>query len=72
MTKKNEKTKNHATSQGVNSSELLDALLNISDYDCGLMNDCGGGQVSWWHDYIRYEINRCNEHWREEINSIIE
>ena len=38
----------------------------ISDYDCGLINDYGGGDVEWWRDYVRAEINRCNEYWREQ------
>lgn len=35
MFKKHKKTKNHATSQGVNSSELLDALYKNMCPDCG-------------------------------------
>lgn len=30
-------------------------------YDAGLLNDYGGGNVGWWHDYIRHEIERCND-----------
>ena len=36
------------------------------DYDLGYLNDFGGGNVSWWFDYIRAEIGRCNDHWREQ------
>jgi len=36
----------------------------IADYDCGIINDYGGGNVQWWQDYLRHEINRCNEYWR--------
>lgn len=35
-----------------------------SDYDAGYLNDFGGGNVSWWHDYLRAEIARANDHWR--------
>lgn len=35
------------------------------DYDPGLLNDFGGGDVGWWQDYIRAEIGRCNDYWRE-------
>lgn len=36
-------------------------------YDAGLLNDFGGGNVSWWHDYIRSELARSEEYWRDEI-----
>ena len=37
------------------------------DYDSGLLNDYGGGNVEWWQDYIREEVNRCNGYWREHF-----
>lgn len=40
-------------------------MNNDPDYDCGLINDYGGGDVSWWQDYIRAEIGRANDHWSE-------
>jgi hypothetical protein len=42
-------------------------VINEPDYDCGLINDYGGGDVSWWQDYIRAEIGRANEHWAEIV-----
>lgn len=48
---------------------ILDDMLDEADYDPGLLNDYGGGNVEWWRDYIRCEINRCNEHWRSLIMS---
>jgi len=37
------------------------------DYDPGYLNDFGCVSVfSWWFDYIRAEIGRCNDHWREQ------
>jgi len=44
-----------------------DEILDQNDYDCGLINDYGGGNVGWWQDYIRAEIGRCNDYWREII-----
>ena len=44
----------------------------MKDYDAGLLNDYGGGNVGWWHDYIRSEIARCNEYWREEVDDLQE
>jgi len=43
------------------------SLLTEPDYDCGLLNAYGGGDVGWWHDYIRSEIDRCNQYWRKLI-----
>ena len=44
--------------------------MDIPDYDPGLLNDYGGGNVDWWWDYIRAEINRCNEYWRSQLEDI--
>lgn len=41
--------------------------IEYSNYDPGLLNDYGGGNVEWWHDYIRAEIDRCNEYWRHQL-----
>lgn len=30
-------------------------------YDAGLLNDFGGGNVDWWQDYIRAEVERAND-----------
>ena len=43
------------------------SLLAESDYDSGLLNDWGGGNVQWWQDYIRSEVGRCNDYWRSHI-----
>ena len=42
-----------------------DSAGSPSDYDAGLLNDFGGGDVEWWQDYIRAEIGRANDYWRE-------
>ena len=39
----------------------------IDDYDCGILNDYGGGDVARWQDYIRCEIAACNDHWKQAI-----
>lgn len=51
-----------------------DAILEEQDYDPGLLNDYGGGDTSWWMDYIRSEVNACNEYWRSllEAHTVIE
>jgi hypothetical protein len=43
-------------------------MTHDADYDCGLINDYGGGDVSWWQDYVRAEIGRANDHWHEIID----
>lgn len=42
---------------------------DIPDYDAGLLNDWGGGNVDWWQDYIRAEIGRANDYWRSVISA---
>jgi hypothetical protein len=49
--------------------KIIEQIESEHDYDAGLLNNYGGGNVSWWHDYIRYEIEKCNEYWRELIRS---
>ena len=43
---------------------LLSEAESIPDYDAGLLNDWGGGNVEWWQDYLRAEIAKSNDHWR--------
>jgi len=43
---------------------MCEKCLEENDYDCGLVNDYGGGNVQWWQDYIRAEIGMCNDYWR--------
>jgi len=38
------------------------------NYDAGLLSDYGGGNVEWWQDYLRAEIDRANEY-HNEIHS---
>ena len=48
---------------------ILQEILNEKDYDAGLLNDYGGGNVDWWFDYIRSEIEACNNYWRTIIKN---
>lgn len=43
----------------------ISRIVLPSDYDAGLLNDYGGGEVEWWQDYLRAEIGRANDYWRE-------
>lgn len=49
----------------------VEKLLEEKDYNAGLLNDYGGGNVLWWQGYIRAEIDRCNEYWRSNIKSYL-
>lgn len=51
------------------AAAIREAVLNEADYDAGLLNDFGGGDVNWWHDYLRAEIGRANEYWRALIDN---
>ena len=37
-------------------------------YDAGLLNDYGGGDVAWWHDYIRSLLDAAEEHYQEQYD----
>jgi len=50
---------------------ITEALATLPDYDLSLLNDWGGGNVDWWHDYLRAEIDRANAHWRSMILGIL-
>ena len=41
--------------------------LELSEYDAGLLNDFGGGNVEWWQDYIRAELCRAYEYYQSQI-----
>src|SRR5690625_4619739 len=48
------------------SQQAQGEAQGFTDYDAGALNDWGGGDVGWWQDYIRSEIERANDHWREQ------
>ena len=52
--------------------DIASEILSEDDYDTGLINDYGGGNVGWWIGYIHSEIGRCNEHWRTIIGNYTE
>lgn len=47
--------------------QLRNIVSEIDDYDCGLINDYGGGNIQWWQDYISSVIQQCNDYWRESL-----
>lgn len=39
-------------------------------YDAGLLGDGGGGDVGWWQDYIRAELERAYEFYSNQFASL--
>ena len=46
---------------------LRNIAEEIDDYEPGILNDYGEGDIAWWQDYIRCEIAVCNDHWRQAL-----
>ena len=44
----------------------------FDDYDAGLLNDYGGGDVDWWHGYLRSVIDSANENGRLQLEQALE
>ena len=42
-------------------------LTQLDEYDAGSMNDYGGGNVSWWHDYIRNLLGCAYDFYNEQL-----
>jgi hypothetical protein len=40
-----------------------------SDYSPGLLPTYGGGNITWWHGYIRAEIENANDYWRSILEN---
>ena len=39
----------------------------LDQYDAGLLNDFGGGNVEWWQDYIRAELGRAHDFYQSQV-----
>jgi len=39
----------------------------LEAYDTGLLGDGGGGNIEWWQNYIRHELERAHEFYSEQI-----
>lgn len=42
----------------------------VERYDAGLLGDGGGGNVDWWWDYIRAELDRAHDHYALQIERL--
>lgn len=49
------------------SPSTSEGEAEYADYDAGLLSDFGGGDIGWWQDYVRTEVARANDFWREQI-----
>lgn len=67
----------HAVEDAYNQlRDKMDAALRAQDaapvaldaYDAGLLNDFGGGDVNWWQDYIRAELERAHEFYASQFH----
>jgi len=60
----------------LSQSQPVSALLGaecrpwLSAYDAGLLNDFGGGDVSWWQDYLRAELEHAHDFYQVQIEAV--
>ncbi|QJC75461.1 hypothetical protein [Stenotrophomonas maltophilia] len=50
-------------------AQAVDLGLQLDRYDAGLLGDGGGGDVNWWQDYIRAELDRAHEFYQDQADS---
>jgi hypothetical protein len=42
----------------------------LDEYDAGIFSCAGGGDVAWWHDYIRAELGHAYEHYQSQMTPL--
>ncbi len=50
-------------------TQAVDLGMQLDRYDAGLLGDGGGGDVGWWQDYIRAELDRAHEFYQDQADS---
>lgn len=45
------------------------SVPELEEYDAGVLNDFGGGNVGWWQDYIRSELGRAYEFYCGQLSA---
>ncbi|QWY83249.1 hypothetical protein [Rhizobium phage RHph_X2_25] len=45
-------------------------VKELDAYDAGSLGDGGGGDVSWWHDYMRAELDRAHEFYNDQLSAL--
>ncbi|MCY1218258.1 hypothetical protein D9M72_302000 [compost metagenome] len=43
----------------------------LDEYDAGLLSSAGGGDVDWWQDYLRAELERAHEFYQSQLESLL-
>ena len=43
---------------------------DLDEYDAGLLASAGGGNVEWWQDYLRAELDRAHEFYQSQMESL--
>ncbi|PZS88183.1 hypothetical protein [Stenotrophomonas maltophilia] len=51
------------------TAQAVDLGLQLDRYDAGLLGNGGGGDVSWWQDYIRAELDRAHEFYQDQTDA---
>lgn len=44
--------------------------FKLEGYDSGHLNDYGGGNIGWWFDYIRSELDRAHDFYQSQLDSL--
>jgi hypothetical protein len=64
----------HGAQSSGNSGEVAQGsqgeAVALECYDAGYLGDGGGGDVSWWHDYIRSELERAHDFYQSQVDAI--
>lgn len=50
-------------------AHAVDLGLQLDRYDAGLLGNGGGGDVNWWQDYIRAELDRAHEFYQDQADA---
>lgn len=59
----------HALADAISAAPAAEGEPKIEPYDAGSLNDFGGGDVGWWHDYIRAELDRAYEFYLIQLSA---
>lgn len=57
-----------ASDKVLSSLGLMRKPVSLEAYDAGHLNDYGGGNVGWWQDYIRAELERAHDHYQSQLD----
>jgi len=55
----------------IRASDNNSFVEEIPPFDAMSLNDYGGGDVSWWHQYIRSLLKKADVYYRDEFKETI-